>query len=815
MIGAVEFIGERLLPGNLGHGAVILSLMASLLAAISYFRSEQSSLIEDKSSWLKLGRWAFIAHVVAVVTIFLSLFYIIYNHLNEYHYAWSHSSKALPVYYIISSFWEGQEGSFLLWMVWHALLGLVLMGSARKWEAPVMSVVSLTQFMLSSMLLGVYILEYKVGSSPFILLREAMQAPIFQQADYLKYIADGNGLNPLLQNPWMVIHPPVVFLGFATTVVPFAFVVAALWRRDYQTWVAPTVPWTLFSAMVLGTGIIMGGMWAYESLTFGGYWAWDPVENASLVPWLIIIAAVHTLLIFKKTGRAMISSMLLLLFTFVLILYATFLTRSGILGNSSVHSFTDLGMSGQLLVFLLMFLFLGLSLFLWRRKELPKVGSEEHILSREFWMFIGTLILVMSAFQVFLTTSTPVFNKITGSNIAPPADVISHYNRWQLPIVILILITFTYSQFMKFKSTPTKTFWLDLMWPVGISLLVSGFFIWYFELTNWQFNTLLVAAIFGVIGNGQLLIRKLSKLSKAGAAFAHVGFAMMMWGVLISSAKKEVVSINQSGMSYGENFDDKGNHENVLLWKQEPLMMNGYRLTYLGDSTSAPNTFYQVRYEKLNEKKEVVDQFVLAPFAQINPKMGLISSPDTRHFLGSDLYTHVTQIPDPAAKAERKSWKDPVPFDIKAERTDTLMVGQQLMIYEGLSTRLPADMKAKAEGAEVAVMARFRIRSLDNQDRILQPVFAIRGGAVLSFESEDEAAGIRIKINSLNPDKGTLNIAISEKIPESRDYLIMKAMVFPWINMLWAGTVVLIIGFSISVMHRYHDAKREEARGEA
>jgi cytochrome c-type biogenesis protein CcmF len=183
-------------------------------------------------------------------------------------------------------------------------------------------------------------------------------APLFKRADYLSKIADGNGLNPLLQNYWMVIHPPTLFFGFATTIVPFAYAIAALWKRDYTGWLKPALPWGLVSVMVLGTGIIMGGFWAYESLSFGGYWAWDPVENASLIPWLILIAGVHVMLIYKHSGNALNVSFILILLTFILVLYATFLTRSGILGNSSVHSFTDLGMSGQLLVFIMIFLWL-------------------------------------------------------------------------------------------------------------------------------------------------------------------------------------------------------------------------------------------------------------------------------------------------------------------------------------------------------------------------------------------------------------------------------------------------------------------------
>src|SRR5688500_16236542 len=157
----------------------------------------------------------------------------------------------------------------------------------------------------------------------------------------------------------MVIHPPVLFLGFASTIVPFAFAMGGLWHKRYGEWVRPAMPWMVFSGMLLGTGILMGGAWAYEALSFGGFWAWDPVENGSLVPWIILIAGLHTMMIYRARKSALLSSYIFVTLTFLLILYATFLTRSGVLGDSSVHSFTDLGLSGQLLLFMFAFIIIA------------------------------------------------------------------------------------------------------------------------------------------------------------------------------------------------------------------------------------------------------------------------------------------------------------------------------------------------------------------------------------------------------------------------------------------------------------------------
>ena len=197
------------------------------LASFSFFKAELSKDLGLKKDWNKIARWSFFIHGVSIFSIFSLLFYMILNHHYEYHYAWSHSSNDLPVYYIISSFWEGQEGSFLLWQFWHVILGFVLIRIGKNYENPVMAVLSFSQLLLGSMVLGIYLLGYKIGVNPFTLLRNVMaDAPIFAKADYLNYVLDGNGLNLLLQNYWMVIHPPVLFLGFASTVVPFSYAIA-------------------------------------------------------------------------------------------------------------------------------------------------------------------------------------------------------------------------------------------------------------------------------------------------------------------------------------------------------------------------------------------------------------------------------------------------------------------------------------------------------------------------------------------------------------------------------------------------------------
>ncbi|HEV2355476.1 MAG TPA: cytochrome c biogenesis protein CcsA, partial [Puia sp.] len=357
----MQFIGEHLLPGKIGHFFALLFFCAALVAVYAFYRAATARLPEEEKSWRRMARGAFFIDVAAVFGVLLTIIYIVSNHLFEYNFAWEHSSRSMPLQYLFSCIWEAQEGSFLLWTIWVGILGMILIRKAGKWEGPVMTVISFVHVCLATMIVGMYFFGYKVGFNPFILTRQmdwAANLPFAQRADYLSFpqFQDGQGLNALLQNYWMTIHPPILFLGFSSTVVPFAYAIAGLWKRQWD-WTRAALPWTLFSACILGTGIMMGAAWAYESLNFGGYWAWDPVENASLVPWLVLIAGLHTMVVYNATGHSLRATNFFLITQFILILYSTFLTRSGVLGDTSVHAFVDSGMNLQLGLFVVVFLF--------------------------------------------------------------------------------------------------------------------------------------------------------------------------------------------------------------------------------------------------------------------------------------------------------------------------------------------------------------------------------------------------------------------------------------------------------------------------
>ena len=497
--------------GDLGHVFVLIAFVFAVLAAFGFISSTNAATSESQLSWKRFARTAFIVHGVSVLGVIVVLFSIIYNHYYEYHYAWSHASRSLPTHYMISCFWEGQEGSFLLWIFWHVCIGLVLIKTAKKWEAPVMAVFAMVQGFLVSMILGVSIGFTKIGSSPFILMRDAMaHLPVFTlNPDFVP--VDGTGLNPLLQNPWMVIHPPVLFLGFALVLIPFSFAIAGLWKKSYIDWVKPALAWSLVGAVVLGTGIMMGAIWAYETLNFGGYWNWDPVENAVYIPWLVLVAAVHTMVLTRNKRVAVGTTLILSLSSFLLILYATFLTRSGVLGDASVHSFTDLGLSGQLFIYLAAFFVLAVGLLIVRWKEIPVSKKEVTLYSREFWVFCGVTILALAAFQVLVPTSIPVYNSFMNifgveSNLAPPADPIGFYTQWQLWFGAAIALFSGIGQYFWWKKMDASKIKEAFTVPLILTLLASSIVIAVAGLHDFVYIMLVVLSFFSLFTNGAIAL---------------------------------------------------------------------------------------------------------------------------------------------------------------------------------------------------------------------------------------------------------------------------------------------------------------------
>ena len=812
----MDYTGEHLLPGLLGHFFVTLSFVASLVATFAYFKTACAKTKPDSASWKNLARGAFITEAVSVFSIFAILFFIISNHFFEYKYAWQHSSRTLEVKYLLSCFWEGQEGSFLLWSIWHCVLGLILIRKAKQWEAPVMTVVSFAQVCLATMIAGLYFFNWRMGSNPFVLLRNEMDAPIFSQANYLSLIKDGNDLNPLLQNYWMVIHPPVLFLGFASTIVPFAFAVSGLWTKKFGDWTKPALPWALFSAAVLGTGIMMGGAWAYESLSFGGYWAWDPVENASLVPWLLLIAGIHTLLIYKHTGHSLRATHLFFIISFGLVLYSTFLTRTGVLQDTSVHAFTGEGKSlfYHLQIVMVLMLVPAFALFALRYKEIPHVQTEEHLSSREFWMFIGSLIFFLMAVFIAIATSLPVINSLipyipivrrfVHNKLSMGEDPAFSYNRVIIFVAIILGLLTAVTQYLKYKQTNPGFFWRKIGWPSIIAMLVASLVLAFGNINYKDHGAgflgaiwlAMACSIYAVVANlGYIWIGMKGKLKLSGGSVAHVGFGLILAGILISSSKKEVLSWNTSGIfvPLGDSKITGKAGENLTLVKGVPATMANYDVTYESDSVhpKKPLWYYKIHFKSKNGS----EQFTLMPSAFVNYKgnQGLMANPDAKHYWDHDIFAYITSLPDPEKNKDTSSFK---PQSIK--KGDTAFYSNGYYVLQNLATQtnIPAGGLAPTDKVYVATI---KVFSKNNTSYTSKPFLINKGQNFFPVQDTVISENIIFQLNSVDGDTAELGIKESNSILQ---YVTLKAYKFPFINLLWGGVIVMVAGIIISIVRR-------------
>jgi cytochrome c-type biogenesis protein CcmF len=800
----ITYIGEHIWWGKAGNFFIFLSFASALLAAFAYFRAASENELEN-GSWKKLGRICFRIHSLSVISIMATLFCMIFLHYYEYYYVWEHSNSVMPKRYTLACFWEGQEGSFLLWTFWQVVIGNILIRTAQKWESPVMATISLVQVFLASMLLGFYVFGWRLGSNPFILLRQTPEyanIPVFSIPDYVSKL-DGRGLNPLLQNYWMTIHPPTLFLGFASTVVPFAYAIAGLWKKEYGGWQLDALPWTFFGIMILGTGILMGGAWAYEALSFGGFWGWDPVENASLIPWLTYVGAGHVMIIYKARKNSLFSTFAFPIITFILVLYSTFLTRSGILGNTSVHAFTDLGMSGQLLIYLLFFIALSVVLLLVNWRKMPKVKEEEDLWSREFWMFLGSLVLLMSCLQIIITTSIPVTNKLFNLNQAPPLDMKGYYNKWQIPFAIIILLLVAIGLYFKFKKTDMKQFWQQIRIPVVVSVLLGAISGWVLRERNGFYIGLLSVAWLAVCANFYYWVKnKKSNFLKAGASFAHVGFGFIIMGALISTSQKQVISVNTSGKSVESLGKDYSNATNILLTQGDTLRMGNYFVTYLGKEQIGVNIFYSVEYMSKNEQtNKYTHEFTLHPIVQLNQQMGNVAEPSTKHFLTEDIYTHITFSDLQNLQDENPGSEFTAPKSQMLSVGDTMFSSNSIIVLTALDTKIDK-IQYHLKANDIAVGAILKVIDVNDKVYTAEPVYVISNDVVQSVDVGLKPLGLKFSFRKVNPDTKKVEIAVSESKHTAKDFIVMEAVVFPYINILWMGCLIMVLGTTLAIRQR-------------
>jgi len=919
----ITYIEEWTWAASLGRLLLALAFAGGLASTIGYVAATKQS----DPRWLSMGRWGFKVQAASIFATIALLYLLIFSHRYEFQYIWKHLNDAMPWNLTLASFWGGQEGGFLLWMFWMLVLVLVfLRRSPGKLEAPVMAIHGGVLTALSSMLLGLYFGDFQFGMDPFLLLRETPQnagLPWTFNPNYMALIpqfSDGQGLNPLLQNYWMVIHPPTLFLGFASTLMPFAMAMAGLWMKDHKEWMRAAIGWSFFGVAILGAGILMGGAWAYEALSFGGFWAWDPVENSSLVPWLVLVAGAHLLLINRaKPGTAVTATYLMIGMAFLLVVYSTFLTKSGILGDTSVHSFVDSGILPQLLGFLLgcsslfcalllksgkdrriygaiqvalavgivvvnpaicalgMLLVMVAAVLRGHMTHLPRTDQESPLWTREFWMFVGGMLMFASAVHITFQTSLPVLNhflapfsgmlqsifestgstlarKLAAHDLAPGTDFDATYHAIQVPLAFLFISITAFTQFLRFGREPGKHVFLQPLRSLVTAVALTFATALAFDFEAWEAPrvALVFACLWSIIANADYILQILKgQWNHAGASIAHIGFALVILGAVLSNAKKDIISNNQFGDLEVLN-EALSNDEDLLLLEGDTLAMGTYYVSYKERRQEGIHAKFAVDYfetlpqdysqgevvakdgflfqctqshiaspefeddmesmwtfipipnpRQLNEAKpwsagQPGDYlFTLNPKIQLNEQMGNAPEPDTKHYWNKDLYTHIKwgRVSDP--EADEDGWMDGRKHDMM--RKDSLLIGKSVLSLDSISA---VTMAQKPEfgmlDKDLGVAAHFRL-SGNGPDTNFTALYIVRDSLLIPDMVTLQDRGVKIRIDGFRPAEATFEAVVWENLSIRRDFIVMQATIFPQINLLWLGCIIMTAGALMSV----------------
>lgn len=774
-------------------------------------------------------------HIVLVVGALALLYYYIFTNQFQYFYVYSHSARDLPLAFKISCLWEGQEGSFLLWIFWNAIIVLVLAGSKKELLSKALIFFIPVQLFLSSMLLGWEFasFNFNVGSSPFALISERINSEIFTvKPDFV--FSDGTGMNALLQNYWMVIHPPVIFLGFAISAVPFCLCLAGLLRKStIGEWSEFATPWVILSIITIGIGMIMGAYWAYETLNFGGFWNWDPVENAIYVPWIVQIVVLHLLILYKKKQVALKMLTGLTLVSFLLVVYSTFLTRSGILGNTSVHAFTDLGLSGQLLLFLILFVSISVLVYVRALKFFPKTKEDKfNLKSYDFWMVLGVLVLSLAAFQVWLSTSFPVFNAVGNMlgfdpNLAPPVNQVAFYNDFQIWFALAVLVCISLAQVFYWRKALSGS-WLDILFvPVIITTIISIVVFLYFGSDSYrQLITILVVTACAVF-NLYLVIAKYDFFSKASGSISHVGFGVMILGILISQGYQKVITDQEQ---FKGVLNSAGN---ILLVKNKEVKVGDFDI-------SLKNSYYETKSGELVNKKDFIpdrnpklmivnepqqiegeyyekgdkikinrenvfhrvrfsanhDSFEITPRVQFNRQMGVIPSPDIVHRIGSDIYTHVSNFPDDNKNSD---WG-------KANKL-SMKIGEKWVFEKGLLELMSVVKLPMSTDSTLALKAALKYTT-PSQVHLLKPVL-LKGQTTRVIQDKIAHNDLKIVFDASSNDG---NYGFSY-LPAPMEWITIKSTQFPLIFLVWLGGILMIFGLCCSLFFKFGWEPKLEKNG--
>ena len=519
------------------YGSSLLSLSLGLSVITIFLVGLFIRRGDDRFFYIAQRTSLSVCFLVALSTV--TLLASLLNSNFDVDYVAKYTSLGTPTIYKFTALWAGQSGSLLFWLFILCCYSAVVVIQNRNRHEQLMPYVIITLTTIQIF----FLLMVNFVANPY--------APV--KTDFI--IQDGLGLNPLLQNPTMAIHPPMLYLGYVGFSVPFAFAIAALWSRQLDAvWVRTIRAWTLFTWLTLGIGILLGGWWAYNELGWGGYWAWDPVENASFMPWLTGTAFIHSIIIQEKKNMLKAWNMILILLTFLLCIFGTFLTRSGIV--SSVHSFTQSSLGPMFLGFVFFILAVSVYLLLSRRNDLKTEKRMESFVSRESGFLFNNVIFVSICFAVFWGTMFPVISEaVTGTQITVGAPF---FNQITIPIGLILLMLAGIGPLLAWRRTSIESLIRNFSIPIFVGSMVMLFAIIMGIRTIYPIVTIFLTAfvattIFSEFARGiivrqrkfdenilQALRKMVSKnRSRYGGYIVHIGIVFMFVGFIGKAFDKD------------------------------------------------------------------------------------------------------------------------------------------------------------------------------------------------------------------------------------------------------------------------------------
>jgi cytochrome c-type biogenesis protein CcmF len=456
---------------NIGFGALLIT---AILSAYGIFAAVYG-VIQKRARWVDSARNAMLLTFPLLTLAAVSLIILLVDNRFEIQYVASVTSRSMPTYLKITALWGGQQGSLLFW-AW-LMSAFTTAVTLRKWDRdreflPWVIVVGLITLLFFLLLILLY-------ENPFMkywaLPGGGIVGALFRPAGATLFTpADGSGLNPLLRHPGMIIHPPLLYLGFVAFVIPFSFAIAALITgRTDDRWIRLTRRWTLWAWLFLSLGLILGGRWAYDVLGWGGYWGWDPVEIAAFMPWLTGTAFLHSVMIQEKRGMLKHWNMVLIILTYALVIFGTFLTRSGVL--SSVHAFAQSAIGPAFFGFIALTFIASLVLLAWRWSSLKAETQMTSMFSREALFLLNNLLFIGILIVCFWGVIFPLISELaTGQKVTvgPP-----FYERATAPLFSGLLLLMGIAPLAAWRHSTVKTLGRAAWKPLVLSVLVvAGIF---------------------------------------------------------------------------------------------------------------------------------------------------------------------------------------------------------------------------------------------------------------------------------------------------------------------------------------------------